>query len=120
MTSDPALAWIPEASSLGWSWSSIRPALVSFLAKTGPGRGLGCDGGLSGSLGHVGAAGEELTSSIFCLVFLSTSILGTVFLIPLVSRKGCNRFYWVRLFSLVYTWWTRFLRVSGLKSGYQG
>ena len=45
------------------------------------------------------------------------SIGRSVFLIPLVSRKGCNRLYWVHLFSLVYKWWTRFLRVSGLKSG---
>ena len=62
-------------------------------------------------LGHVGPAGGDLTSSIFCSVFLGTSILGTVFLIPFVLRKGCNRLYWVRLFSLVYTWWTRFLQV---------
>jgi hypothetical protein len=38
-----------------------------------------------------------------------------VFLISFVSRKGCNRFYWVRLFSLVDTWYTRFLRAFGLK-----
>ena len=101
VTSDPALAWIPEASSLGWSWSSIRPALVSFLAKTGPGRGLGCDGGLSGSLGHVGAAGEELTSSIFCLVFLSTSILGTFFPNLHGLRREVIIFYWYVYFSLV-------------------
>ena len=69
------------------------------------------------ALGHVGAAGEDLTSSFFCLVFLSTYLLRTVFLIPLVSRKGCNRFYRTCLFSLVYALMTWFLRVSGLKSG---
>ena len=40
-----------------------------------------------------------------------------VFSCFLVLRKGFGRFYWMCLFSLVYTWWTRFLRVSGLKSG---
>ena len=42
------------------------------------------------SLGHVGGPGEDLTSSIFCPVFLRTSILGNVFPISFVSRKGCN------------------------------
>ena len=46
-----------------------------------------------------------------------TLLTVTVFLIPLVLREGCNRFYWRCLFSLVYIWWTRFLGVSGLKSG---
>ena len=43
------------------------------------------------------------------------SLGNLVFLIFFVSRKGCNRFYWVRLFSLVDTWYTRFLRAFGLK-----
>ena len=55
--------------------------------------------------------------SFQCAVCSVKCAVCSVFLIPLISRKGCNRFYWVRLFSLVYTWWTLFLRVSELKSG---
>ena len=59
-------------------------------------------------VGDCGSVMWQLTvmvaCSFFVQVFFHTCILGTVFLISLVSRKGCNRFYWMRLFrSWFYT-----------------
>ena len=116
MTSGPASAWVPEAFILGWSW-----------ARVGGGEGSPEEPGrVWTSLGEPGRAwtspdeppvGEDLTSSIFCTVFLSTSHTWNCFLIFSVLRKGVGWFYWMVYSQGLVNTFIWFLQVSGLKSG---
>ena len=106
MTACPVLAWVPAAFILGWSWAHVDDGEGSpekpGRAQTSP---------------DEPPVGEDLTSSIFCTIFLSTSHTWNCFPIFSVVRKGVGWFCWILYFQGLVNTFIWFLRVSGLKLG---